>query len=264
MLFVNVSASDLGALAEFKTIAIGICGTAIVIAIFIVWSQLRVHNPLDRGVVIQGAFRSNMGIIGLAYCANAYGEDGITYASIFLGTLTIFYNLLCVIILNVYANNKIDIKRIVLGIISNPIILGIVAGLAVSFFRVPVPQMLSTSLGYFAQLTLPLALLCTGASLRFTSLGKEWKLVVLACFGKCIVYPVVLVGLALWFDVRGVSLGVIFLMSVSPSATAGYIMVRKIGGNHGLAAQIIACSTIVSLPLTIIAYYLMVSFTEIA
>ncbi len=205
-----------------------------------------------------------MGIIGLAYCANAYGQEGLAYASIYLGALTIVYNVLSVTVLNVFEGSAVSLKRISKGIVSNPIILSIIAGVGVSYFALPTPTFVTNSLGYFAQLTLPLALLCTGASLRFRSLGREWRMVLLASVGKCIVYPLVLVSLAIWFGVTGISLGVVFLMAMSPTAAASYVMVRKIGGNHQLAAQIIAISTIVSLPLTVAGYYLMLSFTDIA
>lgn len=264
LLFVNISSSDIGALTEPKTIAIGIAGTLIVFVGYVIWVSFSVTHRQDKGVIIQGAYRSNMGIIGLAYCANAYGQEGLAYASIYLGALTIVYNVLSVGVLNVFEGSSVSIKRIVKGIASNPIILSIVAGVAVSYFALPTPAFISNSLGYFAQLTLPLALLCTGASLRFRSLGREWRLVLLACIGKCAIYPLVLLSMAVAFGVSGLSLGVVFLMAMSPTAAASYVMVRKIGGNHQLAAQIIAVSTIFSLPLTIGAYYLMLRFTNIA
>lgn len=228
------------------------------------WVIYRVDDRQDKGVIVQGVIRSNMGIIGLAYCANAYGQQGLAYASIYLGALTIVYNILSVAVLNVFAGSSVSVSRISKGIVTNPIILSILAGVCVSYFALPTPTFVSNSLGYFAQLTLPLALLCTGASLRFTSLGKEWRLVLIASIGKCIVYPLMLVFTAVWFGVNDLSLGVLFLMAMCPTAAASYVMVRKIGGNHQLAAQIIAISTIVSVPLTISAYYLMLRFTSIA
>lgn len=264
LLFVNISSSDISSLTDPKTIAIGISGTLIVFVVYLVWVSFRVTSRQDKGVIIQGAFRSNMGIIGLAYCANAYGQEGLAYASIYLGALTIVYNVLSVTVLNVFEGASVSIWRIIKGVVTNPIILSIVAGVSVSYLALPTPTFIGNSLGYFAQLTLPLALLCTGASLRFRSLGREWRLVLLSTIGKCIVYPLVLIALALAFEVSGLSLGVVFLMAMSPTAAASYVMVRKIGGNHQLAAQIIAISTIFSLPLTIAGYYLMLRFTEIA
>jgi predicted permease len=264
LLFVNISASDIGELTEIKTIAIGLIGTLIVFTLSLLWVIFRVQDRQDKGVIVQACYRSNMGIIGLAYCANAYGPEGLAYASIYLGALTILYNILSVAILNIYAGSTVNIARISKGIATNPIILSIIAGVSVAYFSLSIPPFVNNSLGYFAQLTLPLALLCTGASLRFSNLGSYWRLVFMATVGKCLVYPAVLIILALAMGISGLSLGVVFLMAMSPTAAASYIMVRKIGGNHQLAAQIIAISTLVSVPVTIIAYYFMLKFTSIA
>ncbi len=54
----------------------------------------------DKGVVIQGSYRANTAIIGLAYVANAYGETGIALAAIYVAPMTILYNILAVIALS--------------------------------------------------------------------------------------------------------------------------------------------------------------------
>ena len=52
-------------------------------------------------------------------------------------------------------------------------------------------------------------------------------------------------GIALGF--RGTELGVLFLMASAPAAAAGYVMVRAMGGNASLAANIIALTTLGSI-----------------
>jgi malonate transporter len=51
-------------------------------------------------VVVQGIFRSNMAIIGLAYCVNAYGEPGLAAASLYVGLVNILFNVLSVVSLS--------------------------------------------------------------------------------------------------------------------------------------------------------------------
>ncbi|EVT76690.1 putative membrane protein, partial [Vibrio parahaemolyticus V-223/04] len=38
----------------------------------------------DQGVLIQGGFRANTGIIGIAYVANAYGSQGVALAALYV------------------------------------------------------------------------------------------------------------------------------------------------------------------------------------
>jgi malonate transporter len=54
---------------------------------------------------------------------------------------------------------------------------------------------------------------------------------------------------------RGVELGCLILMFASPTAAASFVMVRTIGGNHTLAANIVALTTLISLFTISIAIY---------
>ena len=115
---------------------------------------------------------------------------------------------------------------------ANPLIIGIVLALPVSISGLHLPAILLQSGEYFARMTLPLALLCTGAALDFRSLRHDPRDTVLAAAGKLVAVPLVFVlaGVALGF--RGMDLGILLLMSSAPSAAAGYVMVRAMGGNH--------------------------------
>ncbi|MFQ3251185.1 MAG: malonate transporter [Glaciecola sp.] len=256
LLFTTISKSQLDLTSELDMLLIGVAGTILICLVLMLICPYLVARRSDRGVVIQGAFRSNMGIIGLAYCANAYGDAGIALGSIYLGALTIIYNVISVGILNFYLDSKTSTLIVFKGVISNPIILSIVLALTVSKFDIVIPSILLNSAGYFAQLTLPLALLCTGAALRFSTFREDAKAAALSIFVKCFIYPGLIVLTAIYFDIRGITLGVVYLMSIAPTAAASYVMVRKIGGNHKLAAHIIAISTILSVPITIVGYTL--------
>lgn len=254
LLFTTISSSSLTQLTNLNVIMIGVLGTLAIFIGLLVITPFFVKQKIDRGVVIQGAFRSNMGIIGLAYCANAYGNEGLAYGAIYLGCLTIVYNLLSVVVLNIYQQQHTSYAKIAKEIATNPIILAILLGLAVSYFDIDTPAIVINSAGYFAQLTLPLALLCTGAALRFSSMHKHVKSSAFSIIVKCGVYPALLVLLAISLDITGMPLMIIFLMATCPTAAASYVMVRKIGGNHQLAAQIVALSTVVSVPFTLLGF----------
>ena len=95
-------------------------------------------------------------------------------------------------------------------------------------------------------MTLPLALICAGASLNFGALKKDMSTALLSAIGKLVVVPLLITLGGYFFGYRGMQLGVLFLMSSAPSASAGYIMVRAMGGNSALAANVIVLTTIAS------------------
>ena len=198
----------------------------------------------DRGVFVQGAFRGNLGFIGLAYCANAYGEAGLIAGSLYIGFLTTLYNVLAIVTLNHAMGRGFNILNISKNMVTNPLIIGILAAVLFSSLSIPIPEFAERAGGYFVNLTLPLALLCTGGALNFQELKTNPRKTFYSSFSKLVIVPfaITLGGYLLGF--RGIDLGVLFLMSSAPTATASFIMVKSMGGNYKLAANIIAITTL--------------------
>ena len=92
-------------------------------------------------------------------------------------------------------------------------------------------------------MTLPLALLCTGASLNLKALREDSHNAIVSSTGKLILVPFIITLGGYWLGFRGMDLGILFLMTSSPSAASSYIMTRAMGGNAVLAANIIALTT---------------------
>ena len=108
---------------------------------------------------------------------------------------------------------------------------------------------------YFARMTLPLALLCAGASIRRQEFPTAPALYG-AVLGKLIVVPLLLTLGGIACGLRGESLAVLYLMSASPTAAASYPMAQAMKANHQLAAAIIAASSMGSLFSTILGIFL--------
>ncbi|PID49802.1 MAG: transporter [Proteobacteria bacterium] len=248
LLFISISQTQISKSANLAMIAYGI-GATLVLFTLLQWLTTYFIEPVaDRGVVVQGAFRSNMGIIGLAYCVNAYGNTGLATASVYMGLLTILFNILSVITLSRSLTAQDPSWRpIIKGIARNPLIIGIILALPFAWLEWSLPKVLLQSGEYFAKMTLPLALLCTGATLNFNAMRKALGKTLSASLGKLILVPLVFAVAGIWPGFRGMELGILMLMAFSPTAAASYIMVRAMGGNAVLAANIIAMTTVGSL-----------------
>ncbi len=219
------------------------------IGVFVILDRLMaglITAPGDRGVFVQGAFRGNMGIIGLAFCLSAFGDGVVAVASIYLAALTTLFNVLSVITLTRHQNRTVDVShrwRVFLEIGKNPLIIAIAVGVLVSLSRIPVPALLLTTGEYFARMTLPLALLCAGASIRLLEFKGD-RALYWASAGKLLFVPLVITAGGALIGLRGQELGVLYLMSASPTAAASYPMALSLGGNHHLAAAIIAMTSL--------------------
>lgn len=250
LLFISISKTNIEESANFSLIGYALVGTVVAYLLLEALAGTLVRPREDRGVVVQGAFRSNMGIVGLAYCVNAYGDRGLAAASIYLGLVTILLNVLAVITLNRSLGKHRSIQGTLFAIARNPLIIGILLALPVAWARIELPGVLLHTGGYFAQMTLPLALLCTGASLSLKPVRDELRNAVLATAGKLLLVPTLLTVGGYLVGFRGIDLGILFLMSSAPTAAASYVMARSMGGNAGLAANIIAYTTLGSMAVT--------------
>jgi len=246
LLFVKLVETDFRHNLPFVLMIYAVLAT---IGVFIILDRLMtrwIAPHGDRGVFVQGAFRGNMGIIGLAFCLSAFGDSVVAVASIYLAVLTTLFNVLSVMTLTRHQNRAVDAshkRRVFLEIGKNPLIIAIVVGVLVSLSSIPVPALLLTTGEYFARMTLPLALLCAGASIRLLEFKGD-RALYWASAGKLLFVPLVITAGGALIGLRGQELGVLYLMSASPTAAASYPMALALNGNHHLAAAIIALTSL--------------------
>ena len=246
MLFLSIVQSDHDFAASGKLVVFGVVANFL----FFLFTTLSTFaEPKDQGVIVQGGFRANTAIIGLAYVANIYGNDGVALAAIYVASLTVLYNIQAVVALTPKGqeSGQQAVQVIVKTLTKNPLIIAILLGVVFYALAIPVPKMVSDAGQYFANMTLPLALLCTGGSLDISSLKKDQTSTWFATSYKLVLAPLAITLAALLFGFKEQELGLIFLMSAAPTAAASYVMARAMGGNSTLAANIIALTTVMSL-----------------
>ncbi|MFW3616734.1 AEC family transporter [Billgrantia antri] len=210
------------------------------------WAILRVPHA-ERGVYVQGAFRGNCGIVGLALAAGMYGDYGLSAGGLLLGVVILTYNAFSVVVLATYQKGKRTDWRSIAGhILRNPLILAVVVAVPVAALELRLPGWLMTSGQYFASLTLPLALICIGATLSLGSIRASGGLATGASLIKMVSLPLGATLGAWLFGFEGRELGVLFLFFASPTAAASFVMVKAMGGNAALAANIIALTTLLA------------------
>lgn len=248
MLFFGVANTDIQSVLNVRYLLFALAGTLVTFVLLSLGSIWVVKNRRDRGVFVQGAFRANLAIVGLAFVLNAYGEQGLALASVFISVVTISYNILSVYTLSAsLSQSRLNPLKLILDIAKNPLIIGIVLGIIANLTQLPIPEVLATSGQYLGALTLPLALICIGGSLSLAEMKSSSVESLVAVFAKLVLVPLVIVYPAYLFGFSKIELGVLFLMVASPTAAASYVMVNALGGNSRLAANIIVISTLASL-----------------
>lgn len=257
LLFLSMVRTDFSTMPSPWLILYGLLATLTAFVLLELTAARCIGERRLRGIFVQGSFRGNMGIMGLAYVQNAYGPEGIGAAALYVGAVTVLYNILAVITLTRSLGGGHGLRPIVRGVAKNPLIIAIVSALPFSLFGVALPELLLTTGNYFAHMTLPLALLCTGASLNLRVLRGGVALTGWATANRLLLIPLLLVVGAWLLGFRGQALGILFLVSSTPTAAASYVMTRAMGGDSTTAANIIATTTLGSLLTTSLGAALM-------
>jgi malonate transporter len=249
LLFISIVKMSRETEIGFSLIIYSIAANFIFFLFTVIVTKYWINQKEDHGVIIQGAFRSNLAIIGLAYVANVYGDPGIALAALYVAFNTLLYNILSVIILSPRQAkvSPMMLFGVVKSLLKNPLIIGIMLGLLFFIFAIPVPKVVINTGQYFSNITLPMALLCIGGSLNIKALTNNSFNSFFSSVLKIIVAPILITGGAYLFGYTGLQLGLVFFMSAAPTAAASYVMARAMGHNADLAANVIAMTTIGSL-----------------
>lgn len=249
LLFTSSATTDFARLNDIKLLFAMGTMTLLVFVLTQITARWHVKDRRDEGVFVQGAFRGNLVITGLAFCANAYGEHGLAIAALPVAMTVVLYNFLSVYTLNrsLSAADESSLKKTWQGIVRNPLIIAIAAGFLVNGLRLEIPTLLLDSANYLGQMVLPLALICIGGALNLKQLRQIDHAAFVATLWKLILSPVIACAIALSMGVRGESLAILFLLAASPSATVSFVMVQALGGNAKLAANIIVQTTLIAM-----------------
>ncbi len=200
-----------------------------------------------QGEFVQASYRSSAAILGIAFIQNIYGDAGMAPLMI-VGTVPL-YNIMAVVVLSFMKPDRGKLDRRLLGktlkgIVTNPILLGIAAGLAWSALRLPMPVILEKTVHNVAVLATPLGLMAMGGSLEFKKALGQIRPAVAASLIK-------LVGLAALFLPIAVSMGftqeklvAILVMLGSATTVSCFVMAKNMGHEGTLTSSTVMLTTL--------------------
>lgn len=265
LLFKNIA--DIKDLSQIRMDVI-IYVLAVVAFFFVVGflSSLMIKEPKQKGVIHQCIFRSNFALIGVPLSELMGGDNGVLMAAVISLFSIPLFNVLAVIVLSVYKDGKVKIngKKIILDIIKNPLIIGVLLGLLVSFTRYLISKnvtepatyeitFINTIISYIARSATPLALLILGGQFDLQKVTGYKKPLIIGLAGRNILAPLIGVGIAAIITLKGlVNFGpdvfaALIALFGTPVAVASAIMADAMDNDGQLAGQLVVWTTLLSL-----------------
>jgi hypothetical protein len=194
----------------------------------------------------QTAYRYNS-YVGLALAQSLFGARGVALLALILAVCIPLANLIAVTTLARHAKSHLGRE-----LITNPLIVSTVCGLAAQLAGLELPSFASSFLTRMGAASLALGLLCIGAGLAFTTVKDDPRSLSWFTFVKLVATPVVAVIVARALGLRGVEAQVVVLFAALPTASSAYILAVRMGGLAAPVAALITVQTLaamVTLPL---------------
>ena len=246
LLFDNVYSISISELVNVKMILFGLCAVLFMFFCGIPISGLMTREPHKRGVALQAIFRSNFVLYGFPIVQSMYTRDRLGSVSVLIAVIIPFFNVLAVVALGIFQSEKIDKKKIMFGIIKNPMIIGAILGILCSVIKLELPQALSRSLTTLSTATTPVALIILGGTFRFQTLGANKNLLISMASFKLLIIPAVFLSVAMLLGFRDVELLAFVSLFGAPAAVSTFSMAQQMGADSELAGQNLLLTTVFS------------------
>lgn len=248
LLFEQLATVDFSEVWDIKFILFCFVVTAISITISTVISLLWKDRSI-KGEFIQATYRSSAALLGIAFIQNIYGTVGMAPLMI-IGSVPL-YNVMAVVVLSFFkpGNNSFDkalVKKTLKGIVTNPIIIGIVAGFVWSALKLPMPLILHKTVSSIGATATPMGLMSMGATFEMKKATSKMKPTLVAVFMKLIGFCAIFLPVAAMLGFRNEQLIAILVMLGSATTVSSFVMARNMGHEGTLSSGVIMMTTLLS------------------
>jgi len=249
MLFWKIGASPSVDDGATDLIAAAICAVGAVYLVSAVCMKLFRVTAFVAGSFSQSCYRFNT-YVGMAVIWNLFGETGVSRFGILIGFIIPFINVLAVSTLIWFSGRTIDNRerlRITLrALISNPLIIGCLAGMAYARFIGTFPVFIDNTFRLAAMVALPMALLSIGGTLTLKNLKAHLGHCLLGSAIKLLILPVAGFLFLMAFDASLLSYQVGMLFFALPTSPAIIVLSSQLNSSTEFASASIVASTLLS------------------
>lgn len=251
LLFMDLAGQDFASAWDGRFVLFCLATTLVSIVLIAAASLVFVRDAARRGEFVQVSYRSSAAILGLAFIQNIYGTGDAGMASLMILGSVPLYNVVAVVVLTLTAPGErggrpgaVPLLRLAgHGIVTNPIILGIVAGFAWSLLRLPCPELLFSTVHNVGVLATPLGLMAMGASFCPERAKGDVPAALAASVIKLVLLVAAFMPLAVWAGFRDQQLVALLVMLGSASTVSCFVMAKNMGHEGTLTSTVVMMTT---------------------
>lgn len=190
---------------------------------------------------------SNGGNYGLPVVSFAFGEEALSYGTVFFLTGSVLTNTVGAFLA---AAGRRSLRTAAASVLKMPAIYGMAAAAIVLATGMPVPTPLLRPITMLSDAALPVMILVLGMQLERASAPKRPWLVAAAVCVSLLVAPLVALGLTSLLEVTGAARQAVVVLSSMPVAVATIILAVEFGASPDFVTSAVFLSTLLS-PITL-------------
>lgn len=258
---------------NWPVVMFAVIGIMILFVLGLILALIFIPDKLQKGVIIQGVFRSNFAIIGIPLAEAIGGSEAVAIVAIISAIAVPLMNVLAVIALVLFVKEDEEVhpfKSLLRKIVTNPLIIGVFLGLGTlwirSFINIdpntlePVFSIknnitfLYTSIKWIGQIASPFALLILGGTFEFFVIKPLAKQIMIGTIARVVAAPLLTLPLAVYlshktsfFNFTSVDYPAFIALFASPTAVSSAIMAKQMKNDSLLAVQLVVWTTTLSI-----------------
>ena len=256
MCFMNIYDSDLSSLMNVKLVSFIIICVLVNFILGYLYVKKFVPDNRQKGAVLQGTFRTNFLVTALPMARNLVGDSITEIVGVLLFIIVPVFNILSVIAMEIFSDKKIEVKKILIDMLKNPLIESFIAVLILKVFNIRLPKAIESVLGSFGSMASTYALFLVGAFLNFDSIKSNLKQVLTVTTLRLVIFPTIFLTLTVLMGFRGDEFVLLMGLFTSSVAVAAFTMTEQMGGDAQLAGNIVMLTSAL-LPLTFFLWSLL-------
>lgn len=248
LLFKDLATLDFNTIWDTKFVLFCFFITILSILIVTLLSFL-LKNKQNQGEFIQASYRSSAALLGIALIQNVYGKA--TMAPLMIIGSVPLYNIMAVVVLSFFSPERKGLSKevwlkTIKGILTNPILIGIVVGILWSLLHLPMPTMLDKTVTSIGNVATPLGLMAMGATFNYKEALGDLKPALCASFIKLFGFCAMFLPLAIYLGFQGEQLIAILVMLGSATTVSCFVMAKSMGHTGILTSTVVMLTTIFS------------------
>ncbi len=248
LVFEDLATVDFAEVWDLKFVLFCFAATLVSIGIAVAVSCLWRDKSI-QGEIIQASYRSSAALLGIAFIQNIYGNAGLAPLMI-IGSVPL-YNVMAVVVLAFFRPERKRLDRelwksTLKGIVTNPIIIGIAAGIIWSALKIPMPPIMEKTVSNVSTVATPLGLMAMGATFDIRKACAKVKPAAAASVMKLVGFAAVFLPLAVMLGFRREELVAILVMLGSATTVSCFVMAKNMGHEGVLTSSVVMLTTLFS------------------